>query len=60
VLIAYSDGSNTHIADVDLQTAGAASNTSTGMANIFASDKIQLTGAASDTALVGSNVHFIA
>jgi hypothetical protein len=55
ILVAYSDGANVHIADVDFIRPGSST-----VYNEYASDLVQLTGVASVTSLVGANVHFIA
>lgn len=58
LLVAYSDGSNVHIADVDLSGA-AASNSTTGL-TVRASDMVELAGVASVASLVAQNLHFVA
>src|SRR4051812_53216 len=55
----YSDGANSHIADVVFQNASAGPNASTNMQNaIVVSDLVQLTGVALNS-LTNANFHFV-
>ena len=56
----YSDGTNTHIADVDFQNTSTAPNASTNMQEAIAvSDLVQLTGVLPNQ-LTNANIHFVA
>jgi hypothetical protein len=68
MLVAYNDGTNTRVADLDLFNPGAATNVSSAM-EVHASDMVQLVGVSlsafagnqSNTALTPVNsVHFVA
>ena len=56
----YSDGTNTHIADVDFQNTSTAPNVSTNMQEVIAaSDLVQLAGVLPNQ-LTNANFHFVA
>jgi hypothetical protein len=57
LLVAYSDGSNVRIADVDIAIGFSPD---TAQDTVIASDMVQLVGVASVTSFVASNAHFTA
>jgi hypothetical protein len=63
IMVAYSDGKNVHIADVDLfnnNSTAAAAQTASTSDSVFASDMVVLTGISNVTALNAQhNIHLV-
>ncbi len=60
IIAAYSDGTTVRIADVDIHTTAASTNTRDAGNLVAVSDMVQLMGVSSIGSLNAANIHFVA